>query len=136
MLFPESKISVDTSKTLYGIIPKSEVQNVLQTRFLRGEPGRSYIGLRESIQLAFDRQRMINADVQPEECMVCSVLFSTLGWMHCTTKMMGTIPMLHKKMYKDGLDWGAWHFNAAMPIEIHDERTNDLLLSVTFHALQ
>jgi hypothetical protein len=23
-----------------------------------------------------------------------------------------------------------------MPIEIHDERTNDLLLSVTFHALQ
>ena len=135
MLLTPCTTAVDESKTLFVIIPQTEALNVMQNNLLKGDPGKGYIGLRESVQLAFDRARIVKADVQPEECVVCAVKFSPLGWLHCTTTMVGSIPMLHKKLYNDGLDWGVWHFNAALPSEISEKNTNEMLVSVTFHPL-
>ena len=136
MILAPSTATVEDSKTLFGIIPRTETMTVIQSKQLRGDPGKAYIGLRENVQLAFDRARLVNADVQPEECMVCAVRFSPLGWLFCTTTMVGSIPMLSKKSYTDGIDWGVWHFNAALPTEIREANTNELLVSVTFHPLE
>ena len=130
-----STATVEDGKTLFVIIPQAEAMNAAQSKQLRGDPGKTYIGLRENVQLAFDRARSVNADVQPEECMVCAVRFSPRGWLFCTTTMVGSIPMLSKKSYTDGIDWGVWHFNAAMPTEIREENTDEVLVSVTFHPV-
>ena len=132
--------TVDNGKTLFNIISRTEAMIVMQSKQLRGDPGKAYIGLRENVQAgrclnAFVRRRLKQADVQPEDCMVCAIRFSPLGWLLCTTTMVGSIPMLTKKTYRDGIDWGVWHFNAAMPTEIREENTDEVLVSVTFHPV-
>ena len=134
MMYPQSSVAASESTVLYTIVPKSETTTIEATGFVKGDPGKSYVGLRESPEQAFERARLINKDVQPEECMVCAVRFTPLGWMHCTTKMQGTIPMLYKKIYHNPLDWEAWHFNAAIPVEMHDANTSEVLLNVTLHG--
>ena len=128
--------TVENGKTLYNIIPQTEAMNVMQSQLLTGDPGKSYIGLREDVNQAFDRRRKLQADVQAEDCIVCAVRFSPLGWLLCTTTMLGTIPMLTKKLYYDGMEWGVWHLNAAMPTEIREATTDEVLVSVTFHPLK
>jgi len=136
MMFPQSSVAVRESKVLYTIIPKSETTTIEETGFVKGDPGKSYVGLRESPEQAFERARLINKDVKSEECMVCAVRFTPLGWMHCTTKMQGSVPMLHKKIYQDHLDWETWHFNAAIPVEMREANTGEVLLNVTFRECQ
>ena len=133
MLYEQSSQKARESTALYVVIPKSLQATIAASGFIKGDSGRSYVGLRESPEQAFERARLINPDVQPEECMVCAVRFTPLGWMHCTTKMQGTVPMLHKKIYQHHLDWETWHFNAAIPVEMHDVNTSQGLLKVIFH---
>ena len=40
--------------------------------------------------------------------------------LHVTTQMAGGggTPLLFKKTYSDGRDWGVWHFNGDMPVEL------------------
>ena len=48
--------------------------------------------------------------------------------------MQGAIPMLYKKnYYRDPLDWEVWHFNAAIPVQMQDTNTNEVMLTVTLH---
>ena len=133
MMHNPSLVAARESFVLYTCIPKSDTTTISETGFVKGGPGKSYVGLRESPEQAFERALLINKDVQREDCLVCAVRFTPLGWMHCTTKMQGTIPMLYKKIYHNPLDWEAWHFNAAIPVEMHDANTSEVLLKVSFH---
>ena len=132
MLTPSS-VEVRESTVLYVIIPKSETTTIQATSMVKGDPGKHYVGLRESFEQALERATKIHGDVQPEAFMCVQVHFTPLGWMHCTTKMQGTIPMLYKKIYQDPLDWETWHFNAAIPLEMHDVNTSQGLLKVILH---
>ena len=132
MLTPSS-VEVRESTVLYVIIPKSEKTTISATRMVKGDPGKHYVGLRESFEQALERALKIHKDVQPEEFMCVQVHFTPLGWMHCTTKMQGNVPMLYKKIYQNPLDWETWHFNAAIPLEMHDVNTSQGLLKVILH---
>ena len=136
MLYEQSSQKARESTALYVVIPKSLQATIAASGFIKGDSGRSYVGLRESPEQAFERARLINKDVQPEECMVCAVRFTPLGWMHCTTKMQGNVPMLYKKIYIDPFDWETWHFNAGIPVEMRDANTGEVLLNVTFRECQ
>ena len=133
MLYEQSSVKARESVVLYVIIPKSEIATINASGFIKGDSGRSYVGLRESPEQAFERALKINPDVQREECMMCAIHFTPLGWMHCTTKMQGNVPMLYKKIYQNPLDWETWHFNAAIPLEMHDVNTSQGLLKVILH---
>jgi len=133
MLFGQSSVKARESVVLYVIIPKSEIATINASGFIKGDSGRSYVGLRESPEQALERALKINPDVQREECMMCAIHFTPLGWMHCTTKMQGNVPMLYKKIYQNPLDWETWHFNAAIPLEMHDVNTSQGLLKVILH---
>ena len=136
MMLTPFEVEVRESKVLYVIIPKSETTTIKATRMVKGEPGRHYVGLRETFEQALARATKIHGDVQLEAFMCVQVHFTPLGWMHCTTKMQGTIPMLYKKIYQNPLDWETWHFNAAIPVEMRDANTGEVLLKVTLHECQ
>ena len=133
MLYEQSSQKARESTALYVVIPKSLQATIAASGFIKGDSGRSYVGLRESPEQALERALKINPDVQREECMMCAIHFTPLGWMHCTTKMQGNVPMLYKKIYQNPLDWETWHFNAAIPLEMHDVNTSQGLLKVILH---
>jgi hypothetical protein len=66
MLTPSS-VEVRESTVLYLIIPKSEITTIEATGFVKRDPGKSYVSLRESPEQAFERRRLINKDVMFEE---------------------------------------------------------------------
>ena len=136
MMLTPSSVEVRESTVLYVIIPKSETTTIQETRMVKGDPGKHYVGLRESFEQALERATKIHGDVQPEAFMCVQVHFTPLGWMHCTTKMQGTVPMLHKKVYQHHLDWETWHFNAVIPVEMREANTGEVLLKVTFRECQ
>ena len=134
MIFGESSVTPRANQVLYTVQPMSEMTNIRMSGFVKGEPGKHYVGLRESKEQAFERAKLFNPEVLPEECVLIRLTFTPIGWMHCTTYMQGNIPMLYKKnYYNNPLDWETWHYNVAIPVQIHDKNTNEVLLTVTFH---
>ena len=67
MMLTPSSVEVRESKVLYVIIPKSETTTIEATGFVKRDPGKSYVSLRESPEQAFERARLINKDVMFEE---------------------------------------------------------------------
>ena len=123
---------------LFGCMPKEHAADCLQAGYVTafGQQTHSYIGLRENAQEAF--QRMLHFELRPrkEDCSIFRVCLTPRGMLHVTTQMAGGgTPLLFKKTYSDGRDWGVWHFNGDMPVELRDSSSRDLLLSVTFHPL-
>ena len=135
MLTPSS-VEVRESTVLYVIIPKSETTTISATRMVKGDPGKHYVGLRESFEQALERALKIHKDFQPEEFMCAQVHFTPLGWMHCTTTKQGTVPLLHKMVYQHPLEWETWHFNGVIPVEMRNANTGEVLMNVTFNECQ
>jgi hypothetical protein len=136
MMIISSEVEARESKMLYVIIPKSETTTIQATRMVKGEPGRHYVGLRDTFEQALERAKKIHGDIQLEAFMCVQVQFTPRGWMHCTTKMQGTVPMLHKMIYQHELEWETWHFNAVIPVEMRDANTGEVLVNVTFRECQ
>jgi hypothetical protein len=134
MIFTQSSVAVRESTVLYTIQSKAEITTIQATRMVKGDPGKHYVGLRESKEQAFERAKLFNPEVLPEECVLIRLDFTPIGWMHCTTEMQGTIPLLyHKNFINHPIPWGTWHFNAALPVQMHDADTNEVMMTVTFH---
>ena len=134
MIFGEDSFKSRANQVLYTVQPMSEMLNIRASGFVKGEKGKHYVGLRESKEQAFERAKYFNAEILPEECVLIRFDFTPIGWMHCTTEMQGTIPLLYKKnYYGDPINWGTWHYNAAIPVQIHDATTNEVMMTVTFH---
>jgi hypothetical protein len=114
MLTPSS-VEVRESTVLYVIIPKSETTTIQATRMVKGDPGKHYVGLRESFEQALERATKIHGDVQPEAFMCVQVHFTPRG---------------------PPIDWETWHFNAVIPVEMREANTGEVLLNVTFRECQ
>ena len=92
-----------------------------------------YTGLRTTPEEALTRMQLWNQALTPNDVLFYAIEFTPLGWMHATTTMRGTVPMLQRMAYSDPVDWGIYHFNAALPLEVRDAVTGDVIWSVTFH---
>ena len=134
MLATAHAVTAASSTTLYLVILNSEFPTIQNAQQIENSHGKTYLGLRENKEEAWLRFCRFHVDIPQTECMLVAIEFKPRGWMYCTTKMIGTLPMLSKSVYKDGIDWGTWHFYGTMPLEIHDENAPEKLVSVIFHG--
>ena len=132
MLVTAHSVPAAPSKTLYLVILKSELPTIQNSRQIENSHGKTYLGLREDKEQAWLRFCRFHPGIAQTECLLAAIEFKPLGWMYCTTKMIGTLTMLAKSVYKEGIDWGAWHFYGTMPVEIQDENAPEKLASVSF----
>ena len=134
MLVTAHTVPAAPSTTLYLFILNSELSTIQNSQQIENSQGKTYLGLRESKEEAWNRFCRFHEDMPQTECMLAAIEFKPRGWMYCTTKMIGIHPLLCKTVYKDGIDWGTWHFYGTMPLEIHDENASETLVSVIFHG--
>ena len=133
MFVPHVEEVCGSSKTLYGSMRNERAQTCMGQGWIWPDRSNTYTGLRETSQAAFERmQQAENWEVQTDGVMVFAVKFSLQGWMHVTTKMVGTVPLLQRMSYPEGIDYGVWHFNAAMPLRCSTP-DGDWLYEVIFH---
>ena len=120
-------------KILYGCMLQNKMETCLQFTTIFPDRYGTYTGLRQSAHDAFEREQMNhNWQLQPKDVTIFSVKFSLLGWMHVTTTMRGSVPLLQRMTYSDGIDYGVWHFNASLPLRC-ETPTGELLFEVIFH---
>ena len=116
---------------LYGCMLRNNM-HVSSSTIMPGRFGQ-YTGLRQSANEVLEReQKNHNWQLQPADVILFSVRFSFVGWMHVTTTMRGSVPLLQRMTYSDGIDYGVWHFNDAMPLCCKTP-SGELLYEVTFH---
>ena len=124
---------------LFGCMPNENVAGCGQAGYVTAaaQYSLSHIGLRENEQEAFQRMVYFVRMPRKEDYHIFRVCLTPRGMLHVTTQMVdgaGT-PLLFNKNYKDGRDWGVWHFNGDIPLELRDSSSGDPLVSVTFHPL-
>ena len=132
-------VAANNEFVLFGCMPKEHAADCLQAGYVTafGQQTHSYIGLRENAQEAFQRMVHFVRNPRGQDYHIFRVCLTPRGMLHVTTQMVdvaGT-PLLFKKKYKDGRDWGVWHFMGDIPVELKDSSSGDLLVSVTFHPL-
>jgi hypothetical protein len=128
-------IAAAATKTLYICMSMQLYVQSIQQGFMAGIYRTGYVGLRETIQDAFDRVRLFDKDNLTSDFMICAVTFSATGWMHFTGSFVNGQPVLSKRTYNDGNDWGVWHFQGDMPFFVHDARTHEVLLKTVWHPI-
>ena len=83
-------------------------------------PKKSTIGLREKMEDAVERYCLAFGPTPKEQLAVLRVVFTPLGIAHFTTDNCGPSHdfqcRLSKKIWKDGVDYGVWHFIGALPL--------------------
>ena len=119
---------------LYGCMLRHNMQMCRQFSSILPDRYGSYTGLRQTAEEAFERQQKIQKrQLQPTDIILFSVTFTCLGWMHVTTTMRGSVPVLQRKTYSGGIDYGVWHYNDSLPL-ICKTTSGDLLFEVVFHC--
>ena len=122
---------------LFGCVPLHHVaQCHAEGVILKTHQGTdAYIGLREHEQDVFQRMKQIHGkDVNMEEYRMFQVTFSPRGVLHAVTSWVNGMPLLYKKTYKGGRDWGVWHYASDLPLLREDTAQNDPLHIVAFGA--
>ena len=134
MLATAHAVTAASSTTLCLVILNSEFPTIQNAQQIENSHGKTYLGLRENKEEAWLRFCRFHVDIPQTECMWVAIEFTPRCWIYCTTKMVGSLPMLGEIIYKEGLDWGAWHFYGTLPLEIRDENDPEALVSVMFHG--
>ena len=83
-------------------------------------PKKSTIGLREKMEDVVERYSFAFGPTPTEQLAVLRVVFTPLGIAHYTTDNCGPLHdfqcRLSKKIWRDGVDYGVWHFIGALPL--------------------
>jgi hypothetical protein len=122
-----------SSMTLYLCVHKDQVDDIVQTQQIQPDRRNTYTGLRHDVQAAYDRANAWYTDLVPADACILAVRFSSLGWLYATTTMRGARPLLERMSYNDGIDWGVWHYNAALPLRSVCGATGAVLHEVKLH---
>ena len=79
-----------------------------------------WIGLRQHVDDAVQRAQHLERGVSRKTHLVLEITFTSLGIAYyctqCTGAAYGFAPILEKKIFKDGTDWGVWHFHGNLPL--------------------
>ena len=127
---------------LYGAVLASNAESCVASGWVdaASQPGAKdrYIGLRETYDGAVERAKMClpkaaRADWASHVTMF-RASFSAAAWLQATVawNSEACLPALYKKTYKDGTDWGVWHFTCPLPLDYVDPATGVPLLTVVF----
>ena len=97
-------------------------------------PKKSTIGLREKMEDAVERYSLAFGPTPREQLAVLQIVLTPLGIAHFTTDNCGAEHdfqcRLSKKIWRDGVDYGVWHFIGALPLR------KDLLMSMQWHSME
>ena len=119
--------------TLYGWMSKDRMQSSCEFGKIWPDRKNMYTGLRQSPDAAIERaQTMSNWNLQPGDGIIFKVTVSLRGWMHVTTTMRGSVPLVQRMTYGDGIDYGVWHFNDTISLS-STSTSGDMHYEVTFH---
>ena len=133
------RVEVPVQLVLYGCLPLHHVaQCRAQGAILKTLHGTdSYIGLREHQPDVYERMKLLHGkDVKMEEYQMFRVTFSPHGVLHAVTSWVSGTPLLYKKTYRGGQDWGVWHYASDLPLLLEDSAQNDPWHIVVFGAEQ
>ena len=96
-------------------------------------PNKFTIGLREKMEHAVERYALSFGPTPPEQLAVLRIALTPLGIAHFTTDNCGVEHnyqcRLSKKIWTDGVDYGAWYFIGPLPLR------SGLLMSVQWHSM-
>ena len=107
-------------------------QNLLPRYTSFGWENKDYVGLREDPMEAWtSRVLSTNREAQPCEFAMIKVTFTALGFMkYAMETYCPNQPRLHKVIYADMREYGAWRFYGGIPLRATDPLNGELLVRV------
>jgi len=122
---------------LYIVVPIEHQQLIESDGYVRRQR-HNYVGLRENIKDAIEREMRFSETVNKTTHCVLEVTFTPWGLQHFatapSTKENRFRPILHKCEYVDGHDWKVWHFLEDLPLHAVDLDGN-VLISATWFTI-